>query len=99
MSIEPHDDDLSKGIRFDVEVHCSRAEPFVQSPLFGRMQMNRKISSILLDAMFFRLIQRVIVACLPMETDAGDGRGRQKIRPGSNAPLPPPSFGSPAHAG
>ena len=61
--------------------------------------MEREIARILLGSTFRRMIQRVIVLSLPVRPDAGDGVGRQKVFPGSNAALPPPLFGSLAHAG
>ena len=98
IAIESHDGDLSKRIGLNVEVHGPRAEPFVESPLFGGVQMESKISSILLCPMFLRLMECFIITTFPVGTDAGDGGSRQKILPSSNARLPPPSFGSPAHA-
>src|SRR6185436_21184817 len=98
MSIEPHDGDLSKGIGLNVEVYRPRAEPFVQSPLIARVQMDCKISSILLGTTFLCEIHRFIIESFPGETYAGNGAGRQKFHPRSNAPLPPPAFGSPAHS-
>jgi len=61
--------------------------------------MDCEISGMILRSMNRRSIQRRIIDGLPGGPYAGDGAGREKILPGSNATLPPSALGSPTHSG
>jgi hypothetical protein len=99
VSIEADDGNVTVCIGFNVQIDRAWSQPFVQSPVLAGMQRHGKKSRILPLIVVLCVGHGLVIPQLAPPADAGDRRGRKKIRPGVDPESPEMPFSLQADAG